>query len=91
MQSTVYRSIFNSVSNSNFNTLLINVCLPTDYGNFDSYNAYVEYFGELEGFIASQSFIICGDFDIDFSKNNHNCQQLKMFMSNYGLVSDDLL
>ena len=40
-----------------------------------------------------QSFdniIICGDFNIDFSRSNYNCIQLQTFIHTYNLVRADL-
>ena len=50
-------------------TLVINVYLPTNYGNMDSEQLYRESLAELKGFVDSQSFdnlIIAGDFNVDF-------------------------
>ena len=79
-----------SPGNPHLNTLLINVYLPTDYG---TNNAYLESLCELEGFISTHPFdnlIICGDFNVDFSRNSHNCRNLNLFMQNLNLVCPDL-
>ena len=79
-------------SNSYHNVLLTNVYLPTDYGTSDSNNAFLEALCELEGFIAAQSFdnlVISGDFNVDFSRNTHNCNLLLSFMHKHNLVCAD--
>ena len=50
-------------------TLVINVYLPTNYGNMDSEQLYRESLAELKGFVDSQSFdnlIIAGYSNVDF-------------------------
>ena len=82
-------TLTNPITNSTFNTLLINVYLPTDYNTCDSNNAFLETVAELDGFISSQSYdniIICGDFNVDFSCGGHN---FHLFMCEHGLVSAD--
>lgn len=79
--------------NSCLNTLIINVYLPTDYGTLDSENAYVDALGELDGFSSSQSYdnlILCGDFNVDFSRTSHNSAHLHRFMFAHDLVATDL-
>ena len=69
-------TLTNSVTNSSFNTLVLSVYLPTDYGTSDSCNSFSESLAELEGFVSSHSYdnlIICGDFNVDFSHSGHNC------------------
>ena len=84
---------YSSSNNSIFDTLLINLYLPTDYGTLDSNNAFLESLGKLDGFISTQSFdnlIICGDFNVDFSRDNHNCYHLKAFMHSHNLTRADI-
>ena len=68
--------------------LLVNVYLPTDYGTVVTNNAFLDCLGELDGFISAQPFdnIICGDFNVDFSRNSH---QLVDFMNTHNLVRAD--
>ena len=68
----------------------VNVYLPTDYGTPDSNNVFLECLGDLDGFISTQSFdniIISGAFNVNFSRHNHNCNQLLDFMTHHNLVS----
>ena len=49
----------------------------------ESNSAFLDCLGELEGFISMQSFdniIIGGDFNVDFSRDNHNHNLLLNFM-----------
>ena len=85
--------LFLSLRLVDFNTLLINVYMPTDYGTVDSYNAYLETLSELEGFISNQTFdnlIICGDFNVDFTRANRHCNILSSFMHSFNLVQADI-
>ena len=79
--------------NSIINTLLINVYLPTNYNTDNSDNLFLETIAELDSFISAQSFdnlILCGDFNIDFSRRNNNCILLSDLMSAHNLVRADL-
>ena len=72
--------------------ILVNVYLPTDYGTVVTNNAFLGCLGELDGFISTQPFdniIICGNFNVDFSRNSHNCHQLVDFMNTHNLVRAD--
>ena len=83
----------NSVSNSPFNTLLINVYLSTDYSTPESNNSFLETLAELEGFISSYSYdnlILCGNFNVDFDRGGHNANHLLSFMRDLNLVRADL-
>ena len=85
-------SSLTSHTNHSLSTLPINVYLPTDYGTPESNAAYLDCLCELDGFISAQSFdnvIICGDFNVDFSRNNHNTSCLTDFMDEYNLVRAD--
>ena len=49
----------------------------------ESNSVFLDCLGELEGFISMQSFdniIIGGDFNVDFSRDNHNRNFLLSFM-----------
>ena len=73
-------------------TLLVNVYFPTDYGTPDSDAAFLECLGELDGFISAQPYdnlIICGDFNVDFSRSTHNSIHLLDFMTDHNLVRAD--
>ena len=74
-----------------YHTLIVNMYLPTDYGTHDSNNAFLESLAELDGFISAQSFdnILCGDFNVDFSRDSHNCKHLLNFMTHLNLVRAD--
>ena len=77
---------------STFITFLINVYLPTDYGTSDSNQAFLDSITELKGFISAQSFdnlIICGDFNVDFSRHSYNRTNLEQLMSSTNLVRTD--
>ena len=85
-------TLTNPITSSTFNTLLFNVYLPTDYNTCGSNNAFLETVAELDGFISSQLYdniIICGDFNVDFSRGGHNFRHLDSFMCEHGLVSAD--
>ena len=65
---------------------------PADYGTSDS-NKFLETVAELEGFVLSQKYdnaIICGDFNVDFSRSDHNLDHLMSFMHDYNPISADL-
>ena len=79
-----------SPGNPHLNTLLINVYLPTDYGTNDSNNAYLESLCEFISTHPFDNLIICRDFNVDFSRNSHNCRHLNLFMQNLNLVCPDL-
>ena len=83
----------NPITNYSFNTLLLSVYLPTDYGTSDSRNSFSESLAELEGFVSSHPYdnlIICGDFNVDFSRGGHNCSSLTSFMHDFNLVRTDV-
>ena len=83
----------NPINNSIFNTLLLNVYLPTDYGTLDSCNSFSESLAELEGFISSHSYdnlSISGDFNVNFSRGGPNCNSHTSFMRVFNLVRADV-
>ena len=45
---------------------------------------------ELRIYIYPPFRIICGDFNVDFARNRHNCRHLNLFMQNLILVCPDL-
>ena len=58
----------------------------------ESNSAFLNCLGELEGFISMQSFdniIIGGDFNVDFSRDNHNHNLLLNFMLQNNLARAD--
>lgn len=64
---------------SNFNTLLISVYFPTNYGTDASNDEYLFTLGDLEGFIESQQYeriLITGNFNADFDRSNFCIHQL---------------
>ena len=86
-------TLTNPITNSSFNTLLLSVYLPTDYGTSDSRNSFSESLAELEGFVSSHPYdnlIICGDFNVDFCRGGHNCSSLISFMHDFNLVRTDV-
>ncbi len=81
------------IDSDNTELLLINVYLPTDYGTSESYSDFLQFLGELEGFIDTQSFdniAIIGDFNVDFDRDGPILQLLKSFMDDTGVIAADL-
>ena len=80
--------------NANGNkTLVINVYLPTNYGNVQSDDLFMESIAELKGLIDSFNFynvIIAGDFNVDLYSSSCRRNQLMSFMSDLNLCSVDL-
>ena len=82
------------IINDNGNrTLVINVYLPTNYGNVHSEDLFMESLAELKGLIDSLNFhnvIIAGDFNVDLFSSSSRRDQLMSFMSDLNLCSVDL-
>ena len=59
-----------SINANDNKTLVINACLPTNYGNVQSDDLFMESIAELMGLIDSFNFynvIIAGDFNVDLA------------------------
>ena len=73
--------------------LLICVYLPTAYASPTSTTDFLLVLGEIEGFIATQSYdslLIIGDFNVDFARGGTNATHLSRFMDDYYLSAVDL-
>ena len=79
-----------SINSDSFVTLLVCVYLPTNYGDLQSNELYMETLAELKGFTDSVSFVLAGDFNGDFGRASSFRSLLQSFLDDLNLCSADL-
>ena len=74
----------------NDNLILINVYMPIDDGSTHSFEEMGDILSEIESIAklySDRQILVCGDFNVDFSRNSVNLNLLKNFMKAESLAS----